>query len=117
MEGDPKGRFPAPGPERVIDPEPRARPNIGFLAAQAQVPAVAVRSRRYVQPVRIDDIALSGQFDRIVDKPVELKDPTRNLRGAFVRIERQEGLLILLFAKGVQLPDIGLDGIAGRHGE
>ena len=50
-----------------------------------------MRSRRYVQPVRIDDIALSGQFDRIVDKPVELEHPTRNLRREFVRLEQSNG--------------------------
>ena len=43
--------------------------------------------------------------------------PARNLRCNFVGLERKKGLLILLFAESVQLPDVGLDGIAGRHGE
>ena len=83
-KGDPEGRFPAPGPEREIDPEPRARPNAGVPVAQAQVAAVAVGPRRHVQTFRIDDTALPGQFDRVVDEPVVLKHPARNLRREFV---------------------------------
>ena len=117
VEGDPEGRFPAPGPEREIDPELRARPNAGVPVAQAQVAAVAGGPRRHVKTFGVDDIALPGQFDRVVDEPVVLEHPAWNLRREFVRLERREGLLILPFAKGAQLPDVGLDGIAGGHGE